>query len=114
MNDPHSTSWETWLQKWFMPLLATAIVVNAGGLFVDILEPVTRKTEEFAALLEVDVGKCAPYTSLLANATEELVRLTIEANVQEVKAREEKNQMEQESRRWRRIAQRLQRDVTRR
>ncbi|HTI07322.1 MAG TPA: glycosyltransferase family 39 protein [Puia sp.] len=39
MNDPHSTTWETWLQKWFIPLLIPAILVNAGGLLITILEP---------------------------------------------------------------------------
>ncbi|GGB07617.1 ArnT family glycosyltransferase [Puia dinghuensis] len=31
--------WETWLQKWFIPLLILAIIVNAGGLIIPILEP---------------------------------------------------------------------------
>ena len=37
--DPHISPWEAWLQKWFCWLLAPAILVNAGGLFVTILEP---------------------------------------------------------------------------
>lgn len=80
---------------------------------VEILQPVTQKTQEFAALLEVDIGQCTPYASVLAKATEELVRLTIEANVQELKAREEKKQTEKEVRRWRRVAQRLHQEVMR-
>lgn len=39
MIDPHHAEWETWLQKWFIPLLIPAILVNAGGLFIPILEP---------------------------------------------------------------------------
>ncbi len=39
MIDPSISSWETWLHKWFTWLLLSAIIVNAGGLFVDILEP---------------------------------------------------------------------------
>lgn len=39
MTDPHSTAWEAWLQKWFIPLLVPAILVNAGGLLITILEP---------------------------------------------------------------------------
>jgi 4-amino-4-deoxy-L-arabinose transferase-like glycosyltransferase len=39
MNNPHHAEWETWLQKWFVPLLIPAILVNAGGLLIPILEP---------------------------------------------------------------------------
>jgi hypothetical protein len=37
--EPHHSDWETWLQKWFIPLLIPAILVNAGGLLIPILEP---------------------------------------------------------------------------
>jgi 4-amino-4-deoxy-L-arabinose transferase-like glycosyltransferase len=37
--DPHNPEWEAWLQKWFIPLLVPAILVNAGGLLIPILEP---------------------------------------------------------------------------
>ena len=39
MINPHNAEWETWLQKWFVPLLIPAILVNAGGLLIPILEP---------------------------------------------------------------------------
>jgi 4-amino-4-deoxy-L-arabinose transferase-like glycosyltransferase len=39
MLDPHNAEWETWLQKWFTRLLIPAILVNAGGLLIAILEP---------------------------------------------------------------------------
>jgi 4-amino-4-deoxy-L-arabinose transferase-like glycosyltransferase len=39
MTDPHNAGWESWLQKWFVRLLISAILVNAGGLLIDILEP---------------------------------------------------------------------------
>ncbi len=39
MTDPHSYSWDSWLQKWFVRLLVPAILVNAGGLLITILEP---------------------------------------------------------------------------
>src|SRR5882757_920348 len=39
MTDPHSYTWDTWLQKWFVRLLIPAILVNAGGLLITILEP---------------------------------------------------------------------------
>ena len=37
--DPNKAVWETWLQKWFIPLLIPAILINAGGLLIPILEP---------------------------------------------------------------------------
>ena len=37
--EPNHSEWETWLQKWFLPLLIPAILVNAGGLLIPILEP---------------------------------------------------------------------------
>jgi 4-amino-4-deoxy-L-arabinose transferase-like glycosyltransferase len=37
--DQHKAEWETWLQKWFVPLLIPAMLVNAGGLLIPILEP---------------------------------------------------------------------------
>ena len=39
MISPHNSPWEAWLQKWFIGLLIPAILVNAGALWVDILEP---------------------------------------------------------------------------
>ena len=39
MIEPHNSPWESWLQKWFIPLLIPAILINAGGLFIRILEP---------------------------------------------------------------------------
>jgi 4-amino-4-deoxy-L-arabinose transferase-like glycosyltransferase len=37
--EPNQSEWEAWLQKWFLPLLIPAILVNAGGLLIPILEP---------------------------------------------------------------------------
>lgn len=39
MLDPYNAEWEIWLQKWFIRLLIPAILVNAGGLLIPILEP---------------------------------------------------------------------------
>ncbi len=39
MIEPTHAEWETFLQKWFIPLLIPAILVNAGGLIIPILEP---------------------------------------------------------------------------
>gem|GEM_PF-65654 len=37
--ESNKAEWETWLHKWFVPLLIPAILVNAGGLLIPILEP---------------------------------------------------------------------------
>ncbi len=37
--EAHKAEWETGLRKWFIPLLIPAILVNAGGLLIPILEP---------------------------------------------------------------------------
>jgi len=37
--DPYISPWEAWLQKWFPWLLMAAVLINAGGLFIPILEP---------------------------------------------------------------------------
>ena len=39
MIEPNHADWKDYLQKWFIPLLIPAILVNAGGLFIPILEP---------------------------------------------------------------------------
>jgi 4-amino-4-deoxy-L-arabinose transferase-like glycosyltransferase len=42
MMEPTNAQWTEWenrLQKWFVPLFVAAVVVNAGGLFIPILEP---------------------------------------------------------------------------
>src|SRR6185437_10303427 len=36
---PAPAQWETFLRKWFIPLLLLGILVNAGGLLIPILEP---------------------------------------------------------------------------
>ncbi|HWK03096.1 MAG TPA: glycosyltransferase family 39 protein [Puia sp.] len=39
MTESYNYSWESWLQKWFVRLLVPAILINAGGLLIPILEP---------------------------------------------------------------------------
>jgi 4-amino-4-deoxy-L-arabinose transferase-like glycosyltransferase len=39
MIEPHSSPWEIWLDKWFIRLLIPAILINACGLFIRIIEP---------------------------------------------------------------------------
>jgi len=38
MPDLH-TPWEAWLDKWFVRLLIPAILINASGLFIHVIEP---------------------------------------------------------------------------
>jgi 4-amino-4-deoxy-L-arabinose transferase-like glycosyltransferase len=39
ITDTYNSGWEAWLQRWWIPLLIPAILVNAGGLLIPILEP---------------------------------------------------------------------------
>jgi len=39
ITDPYHPAWEPWLQRWFLPLLVPAILVNAGGLLIPVMEP---------------------------------------------------------------------------
>src|SRR5262249_25468573 len=63
--------------------------------FLDFLAPLNQKVQEFASL--VDVGPCAKYTNVVASATQELVKLTVEMSADNLRVREEKNQAEQEA-----------------
>ena len=58
--------------------------------FLEFLEPLTRKIEDFASLLDLDIGLVPNYTTLVANATVELIQLTLEnaaATMKEQRAR---------------------------
>jgi hypothetical protein len=81
--------------------------------FLDFLEPLDRKIDEFAAVLQLDPGALANYPTIVANATVELLQLTAENSADEAKDRAEKKQAEEEVLRWRRIAHRLRREATR-
>jgi diguanylate cyclase (GGDEF)-like protein len=83
------------------------------GRFLEFLEPLNRKIDEFAAILQLDVGTLAHYPTVVANATVELIQLSLETNAEAVKLREEKKQAEGELLRWRRIAHSLRREATR-
>ncbi len=81
--------------------------------FIDFLEPLNRKIDEFAAVLRLDAGALANYPTVVANAVVELLQLTMEGRAEAEQAREEKRRAEEEVLRWRRIAPRLRRDATR-
>src|SRR5207248_3326533 len=56
------------------------------GQFLEFLEPLDRKLDEFAAILQLDVGTLASYPTLVANATVELIQLTLENNAEPARA----------------------------
>lgn len=60
-----------------------------------------------------ETDRCPEYTTQLASAVEELIRLTVAAGAQTRRARAEKRRAEQEAKRWRRRARRLRRDAVR-
>jgi diguanylate cyclase (GGDEF)-like protein len=71
------------------------------------LEPLAKKIEEFAALMNLDIGACDHYPRIIARAAEELVKLTVETSVDKLRILEQKQQAEQETQRWREQADRL-------
>ncbi len=77
------------------------------------LEPIHQKMEEFAALLQVDIGTCERHATLLMAASEELAQLTVETCTAHQRLDQEKNQAEQQARHWRRKVSRLRREVVR-
>lgn len=77
------------------------------------LEPLAQKIEEFAALMDLDIGSCAHYPRILARAAEELVQLTLETSVDKLRILEQKRQAEQETQLWRQQAHRLRDEVVR-
>src|SRR5258706_11401968 len=59
------------------------------------LEPINKQVQDFASFL--DLSPSDRYTSVVADATEELVKLTVEMSAENFSAREEKNHAERES-----------------
>ncbi len=81
--------------------------------FLEFLEPLNHKIDEFVAILQMDVGTMASFSTIVANATVELIQLTLEGRAEEQRANEEKRQVDRELLRWRRLAHRLRREATR-
>jgi diguanylate cyclase (GGDEF)-like protein len=77
------------------------------------LEPLAKKIEDFAALLEIDIGSCDHYPRIMARAAEQLVQLTLETSVDHLRMLEQKRQAEQEKEQWRAEAQRLRDEMQR-
>jgi diguanylate cyclase (GGDEF)-like protein len=81
--------------------------------FLEFLEPLDRKIDEFVAILQMDVGALASYPTVVANAAVELVQLTLEAGAEAAEARAARLEADRELLRWRRLAHRLRREATR-
>ena len=64
--------------------------------FRTFLEPLGGKVEEFAGILQVAIGVCEQFPTLLASATVHLTRLAMETSLDNFRVQEEKNQAEQE------------------
>ncbi len=70
----------------------------------EFLIPLSRKTVEFAALLQVDIGECNDYQAVMARASEELVHLTLSADRDTKRALATTRQAESEARHWKQEA----------
>ena len=83
------------------------------GDLTDFLEPVAHKIEEFATVMNLDIGACDDYSYIIARAAEELVKLTMETSVDQLRILEQKQQAEQETRHWRQQAHQLRHELQR-
>lgn len=86
--------------------------LSEAGL-TEFLEPLADKIKDFAALINLDIGACEHYPRILVRATEELVKLTVESSVDQLRILEQKQQAEQETRHWREQAHRLHHEAVR-
>ncbi|MGH7171399.1 MAG: HDOD domain-containing protein [Gemmataceae bacterium] len=59
------------------------------------LEPLHLKIEEFAAVINVQIGATQQYPTLLASATEQLVQIASETALENIRMQEEKEQADQ-------------------
>jgi diguanylate cyclase (GGDEF)-like protein len=77
------------------------------------LEPLAKKIEEYAALLDLDIGDFGQYSKVLTRAAETLAQLTLETSVDQVRILEQKHQAEQETQLWRAEVERLRDEAAR-
>ena len=68
--------------------------LNEPQLFA-FLESLNQLIDEFAALIEVDVGPSESFADLFVKATENLTKLAVEASLDNFRVSEEKTQIEQ-------------------
>lgn len=62
------------------------------------LEPLAKKIDDFAALLDLDIGTCEHYPRIMARAAEALAQLTLETSVDQLRILEQKQRAEKETR----------------
>jgi two-component system, cell cycle response regulator len=67
----------------------------------EFLLPLSKKITDFAALLQIDIGEASDYHDVLTQASEELVHLTVVANLDNQRIAEASHRAESEARRWR-------------
>jgi HD-like signal output (HDOD) protein len=80
---------------------------------MQFLEPLNRRVEEFAALIQADIGVCENFPTLLASATEELIKLSVATSLENLRERDRRSQAEQEARQWRRTAEQVRNEAVR-
>ena len=77
------------------------------------LEPLNEKVRSMAGFLDVDLGPDENFAEILANASQELVRLAMESSMESLREQETKKEAEAEAAVWREKATRLQEQTTR-
>jgi PAS domain S-box-containing protein len=75
--------------------------------FTRFLEPLQEKVEQFAAVLQVNVGTVHHYPSLMANAASQLAQLASETALDNIRVTQEKTHAETELRRGEEALERL-------
>lgn len=61
------------------------------------LEPLAKKIDDFAALLDLDIGACDHYPRIMARAAEALAQLTLETSVDQIRTLDQKRRAEKET-----------------
>lgn len=77
------------------------------------LEPLAKKIDDFAALLDLDIGTCDYYPRIMARAAETLAQLTLETSVDQLRILEQKRKAEREAQVLRAQANRLRDEMLR-
>lgn len=70
----------------------------------EVLAPLAEKVMQMAAYLNVDMGPELNFTDVLSNASQELVRLTMESSLESIREQETKRRVEREAAEWRETA----------
>jgi diguanylate cyclase (GGDEF)-like protein len=73
----------------------------------DFLDPLGDKVKGMATFLNVDLGPDENFAEILFNASQELVRLSVEASVESIRREEASQRTEEEAANWKNEAQRL-------